>query len=63
LAGEKSSRRDVVVMNAAAALVAGNRVETLRQGAVLAKKVIDGGHALTKLEQLVEFSQSFIQRA
>jgi len=42
----------------AAALVVGDRVETLRQGAALAKEVIDGGHALAKLEQLIEFSQS-----
>jgi anthranilate phosphoribosyltransferase len=58
LAGAPGPRRDVVLMNTAAALVAGDRVETLRQGAVLAKEVIDSGHALMKLEQLIEFSQS-----
>ena len=45
-------------MNAAAVLLAGDRVETLKQGVTLAKEVIDGGHALAKLEQLIEFSQS-----
>jgi len=63
LAGALGPQRDVVLMNTAAALVAGDRVETLRQGVVLAKEVIDGGHALAKLEQLIKFSQSFIQRA
>jgi len=63
LAGAPGPRRDVVLMNTAAALVAGDRMETLRQGAALAEEVIDGGHALAKLEQLIEFSQSFIQRA
>ena len=58
LAGAPGPQRDVVLMNTAAALVAGDMVETLRQGAVLAKEVIDGGHALAKLEQLIEFSQS-----
>ena len=58
LAGTPGPQRDVVLMNAAAALVAGDRVETLKQGAALAKEVIDGGHALAKLEQLIEFSQS-----
>ncbi len=63
LADAPGPRRDVVLMNTAAALVVGDRVETLRQGAALAKEVIDGGHALAKLEQLIEFSQSFIQKA
>ncbi len=58
LSGAPGPRRDVVLMNTAAALVVGDRVETLRQGAALAKEVIDSGHALTKLEQLIEFSQS-----
>jgi len=58
LSGVLGPQRDVVVMNAAAALLAGDRVETLRQGAALAKEVVDGGHALAKLERLIEFSQS-----
>ena len=56
--GEKTPRRDVVIMNAAAALLAGDRVETLGQGVVLAGEVIDSGKALEKLERLIEFSQS-----
>ncbi len=72
LAGEKSSRRDVVVMNAAAAIAAGSKsghssgiegTRALKEGARIAEEVIDSGHALTKLERLIEFSQSFIQRA
>ena len=58
LAGALGPRRDVVMLNTAAVLLAGDRVETLQQGVVLAKEVIDGGHALAKLEQLIEFSQS-----
>ena len=58
LAGAPGPQRDVVLMNAAAVLLVGDRVETLQQGVALAKEVIDGGHALTKLEQLIEFSQS-----
>ena len=58
LMGEKSPRRDVVLMNAAAVLLAGKKVGTLQQGISLAKEVIDSGYALTKLEQLIEFSQS-----
>ncbi len=58
LAGAPGPQRDVVLMNAAAALLAGDRVGMLRQGVALAGEVIDSGHALTKLDQLIEFSQS-----
>jgi anthranilate phosphoribosyltransferase len=58
LAGAPGPQRDVVLMNAAAALIAGDRVETLQQGVDLAREVLDSGHALAKLEQLIEFSQS-----
>ncbi len=58
LAGVTGPQRDVVLMNAAAVLLVGERVGTLQEGISLAKEVIDSGHALTKLEQLIEFSQS-----
>ena len=59
LAGTPGAPRDVVLLNAAAALVAGDRMETLQSGVALAKEVIAGGQALAKLEKLIEFSQSF----
>jgi len=58
LAGAPGHQRDVVLMNAAAALVVGDRSPSLQQGVALAREVIDSGHALAKLEQLIEFSQS-----
>lgn len=58
LAGTPGPRRDVVLMNTAAALLAGDKVAKLQEGVALAKEVIDSGHALAKLEQLIEFSQS-----
>jgi len=58
LNGERGSRREVVVMNAAAALLAGNRVSDLKDGARLAEEAIDSGQALDKLEALVRVSQS-----
>jgi anthranilate phosphoribosyltransferase len=63
LAGTSGPQRDVVVMNAAAVLLTGDRVKTLQQGINLAEEVIDSGHALTKLERLIEFSQSITQGA
>jgi anthranilate phosphoribosyltransferase len=58
LTGTPGPQRDVVLMNAAAALLAGDRVNTLQEGVDLAREVIDSGHALAKLEQLIEFSHS-----
>ena len=59
LAGASGPQRDVVLMNAAAVLMAGEKVETLQQGIGLAQDVIDSGRALGKLEQLIGFSQSW----
>ncbi len=58
LAGEvRNARRDVVLLNAGAALLAAGAVSDLRDGIVLAGEVIDRGAALAKLEALVRFSQ------
>ncbi len=58
LAGERSPRREVVLMNAAAALVAGDKTEDLMQAYKMAEEEIDSGRAMAKMEQLVKFSQS-----
>jgi anthranilate phosphoribosyltransferase len=58
LSREKGPRRDVVVMNTAAALVAGNRASDLKEGARIAQEVIDSGRALEKLDGLLRLSQS-----
>ena len=58
LNGEKGALRDVVVMNAAAGLVAGNLTSDLKTGARLAEEAIDSGRAREKLDKLVELSQS-----
>ena len=56
LQGEKSARRDVVLLNAAAALVAAGRVEHLTDAVPLAAEAINSGAALVKLEALVSFT-------
>jgi anthranilate phosphoribosyltransferase len=55
LNGEKSPRRDVVVLNAAAALVAAGRAEQIAAAIPLAEKSIDSGAAAKKLESLARF--------
>src|ERR1017187_3728402 len=56
LEGKKSARRDVVVLNAAAALVAAGRADHLRDSVPLAAAAIDSGAAAGKLEALIKFS-------
>jgi len=58
LQGEKSPRRDVVLLNAAAALVAAGKADHLRDAIPLAVKAIDSGAAEEKLSALVGFSKS-----
>lgn len=52
LAGDKGPKRDIVVVNAAAALVACGLAKGLQEGAEMAAKSIDSGAARQKLEQL-----------
>ena len=56
VAGEKSARRDVVLLNAAAALVAAGRADSIALAMPLAAESLDSGAALNKLEKLVEFT-------
>jgi anthranilate phosphoribosyltransferase len=56
LAGKKSARRDVVLLNAAAALVAAGSADHLRDAIPLAARAIDSSAALGKLEALIAFS-------
>jgi anthranilate phosphoribosyltransferase len=58
LRGEKSARRDVVLLNAAAALVAAGRADHLVDTLLLAEKSIDSGAAAQKLEALVNFTNA-----
>jgi len=59
LAGKKSPRRDVVLLNAAAALVAAGKAEHLRDALPLAAQSIDSGAATAKLDALVQFTNTY----
>lgn len=58
LSGKKGAQRDIVLMNASAALMAGDKVTTLKQGIIMAGQAIDNGNALQKLEELVKFNHN-----
>jgi anthranilate phosphoribosyltransferase len=61
LDGAPGAYRDVVLLNAAAALIVGDRAADLRQGAELAAAVIDDGRAATALARLVEATNTPIE--
>ena len=56
LAGERSGRRDAVLLNAGAALVAAELADDLGEGFGIAAEAIDSGAAAVRLDDLREFS-------
>jgi anthranilate phosphoribosyltransferase len=58
LAGEKGPARDIVVLNAAAALLIAGHSPTVRDGIARASEAIDKGAARAALEGLIEISNS-----
>ncbi len=56
LDGAKGPYRDIVVLNAAAAFLVGEKVETLREGVELAGAIIDDGRARRALDKLVSLT-------
>jgi anthranilate phosphoribosyltransferase len=58
LAGKKSPRKDVVLLNAAATLLAAGKVDHLADALPLASKSIDSGAASEKLQALVRFTNT-----
>ena len=53
LAGEKGPYRDIVLLNAGAALIVADKATTLKDGVAMAAKVIDSGAAAATLAKLV----------
>lgn len=56
LDGERGPARDVVVANAAAALIAGQRASELKAAVAIASESIDSGGARSKLAELIQFT-------
>jgi anthranilate phosphoribosyltransferase len=62
--GEKGPRRDIVLLNAAAIMVAAGNAADFASGLALANESLDSGQARIKLEQLIRLSQSLaVKRA
>ena len=57
LKGESGAKRDVVLLNSAAALVACQKAAELKEGIAQAEQAIDSGAAMDKLEALVAYTR------
>lgn len=57
LEGEKGAKRNVVLLNSAAALVACQKAGDVNAGIAMAKQAIDSGAAMEKLEGLVAYTK------
>ena len=59
LSGEDSgAKRDVVLLNSGAAIMAAGRTDSIADGLEVAREAIDSGKAIERLDQLIELSQS-----
>ena len=56
--GQKGPKRDIVLLNSAAVIVAAGKAEDLKEGLERAAESIDSGRAMEKLDQLIEVSNS-----
>lgn len=60
LKGKKGSKRDIVVLNSAAALYVGNACLSIKEGIGLAEEIIDSGKAYKKMNEIIEYSRGMI---
>lgn len=58
LKGEKGPKRDIVLINSAAALVVAGRIEDFKEGVMIASEAIDSGRAMRKLEEIIKVTNS-----
>ena len=58
LTGNNGACRNIVLLNAALAIIAGQRANTIKEGIKIAEECIDNGAAIKKLQALIELSNS-----
>ena len=58
LLGEKGPRRDIVILNSAAAIYVAGKVKSIKEGVLLAEESIDSGRAQKVLTQVIHYSHT-----
>ena len=51
--GEKSARRDIIVLNSAAGIYIGGKADSYKEAVEIAKQTIDSGNVMDKVNELV----------
>lgn len=59
LKGEKGPKRDIVILNSAAAFYVAGKVATIKEGIKMAEQLIDSGAALNVLENLIKETRKY----
>lgn len=59
LSGEKGPKRDILLINAGAALYVAEKAANIKEGMALAAKTIDDGLAIAKMEEFIKTSNSY----
>ncbi|PKM49445.1 MAG: anthranilate phosphoribosyltransferase [Firmicutes bacterium HGW-Firmicutes-7] len=57
--GQRGFKREILVLNAAAALYVGKRVDNIKDGITFVQELIDSGKVKTKLEEFIRYTNSF----
>jgi anthranilate phosphoribosyltransferase len=60
LQGQKGLMRDIVLLNAGAAIYVGGKAKSIKDGIELAKESIDSGKAYKKLNEFIEATKNFV---
>ena len=61
LRGKSGATREIVVLNSAAALYVGKKVESIADGIKMAREIIDSGKALQRLKEFVELTNALAE--
>ncbi|MGC9211842.1 MAG: anthranilate phosphoribosyltransferase [Athalassotoga sp.] len=56
--GKRGPKREIVLINSAAALYTGKVAKNMREGFLMASEIVDSGLALKKLNEIIDFSRS-----
>lgn len=58
LLGEKTNKKDIALLNAAAGIVVGKKADSLKEGIEIAKESLESGKAYKKLEEMIKYTNS-----
>ena len=57
--GEKSARRDIIVLNSAAGIYIGGKADSYKEAVEIAKQTIDSGKVMDKVNEFVAETKKF----